>query len=116
MLRALWNIFEALRAPREDLSESVPPAPGISTPAAPPALANGTSLQPNHREGLLALRCNNATLSIGLATKILSGQGVCIGGCLFCGYNNEVGTLCRRLRHGGPASQASKGQLDSVSV
>ena len=40
MLRALWNIFDALRAPREDLSESIPPAPGISTPAAP-ALANG---------------------------------------------------------------------------
>ena len=43
MLRALWNIFDALKAPREDLSESVPPAPGISTPAAP-ALANGTLL------------------------------------------------------------------------
>ncbi len=41
MLRALWNIFDALRAPREDLPESVPPALGISTPAAPPTLTNG---------------------------------------------------------------------------
>ena len=35
VLRALWNIFHALRAPREDLPESLPPGPGGS------ALANG---------------------------------------------------------------------------
>ena len=35
VLRALWNIFHALRAPREDLPESLPPGAGGS------ALANG---------------------------------------------------------------------------
>ena len=69
MLRALWNIFDALRAPREDLSESVPPAPGISTPAAPPALTNGMSLQPQlpcpvclSQEGFVVFALNNGSL------------------------------------------------------
>ena len=40
MLRALRNIFNALRAPREDLPESLPPGMGGPTSKAP-ALANG---------------------------------------------------------------------------
>ncbi len=40
MLRALRNIFNALRAPREDLPESLPPGVGGPTSKAP-ALANG---------------------------------------------------------------------------
>lgn len=35
VLRALWNIFDALRAPREDLPESLPPG------SRSPTLANG---------------------------------------------------------------------------
>lgn len=40
VLRALRNIFDALRAPREDLPESMPPTPGVSTTSSL-ALANG---------------------------------------------------------------------------
>ena len=43
MLRALRNIFNALRAPREDLPESLPP--GVGGPATKaPALANGAHI------------------------------------------------------------------------